>query len=127
MTGEEVVRRARALIGVRFRPQGRSRDTGVDCIGLVAVALEREDVRQDYRLRGGCQAELERGLEASGMRQADGLAAGCVVVMRPGPEQLHLGIWSGSGLIHADAGLGRVVERPGAPPWPVLGRWRMEV
>jgi len=33
-------------------------------------------------------------------------------------------VWTGDALVHADLGLGRVVERPGAPPWPVLGGWR---
>ena len=49
---------------------------------------------------------------------------GDLLMMRTGPGQLHLGIWTGAGLVHADAGLRRVVERPGAPPWPVLGCWR---
>jgi hypothetical protein len=46
--------------------------------------------------------------------------------MRPAAEQLHLGIWTGGGIVHADARLGRVVERPGMPPWPVIGAWRTE-
>jgi hypothetical protein len=49
-----------------------------------------------------------------------------VLLTRTGPGQLHLGVWTGSGLIHADVGLGRVVERPGAVAWPVLGIWRGE-
>ena len=42
-----------------------------------------------------------------------------------GPMQFHLSIAVGDGLVHADAGIGRVVLRPGAPPWPVLARWRV--
>ena len=39
--------------------------------------------------------------------------------------RLHDFRWDGGGgIIHADAMLRRVVERPGPVPWPVLGRWR---
>jgi cell wall-associated NlpC family hydrolase len=126
MSGEAIVRRARALIGVRFRPQGRSQESGLDCIGLASAALAREGARRDYRLRGGSLSELERELRAAGLRPAALAEAGDVVTMRPGPEQLHLGIWTGSGIVHADAGLGRIVERPGRPTWPVVGIWRKE-
>lgn len=123
---EALLARARALVGTPFRPQGRSAALGLDCIGLVAVAAEAERVRCDYRLRGGDPAELEEGLRAAGFRAAGSPRAADVLVMRAGPQQLHLGIWTGAGLIHADAGLRRVVERPGPPLWPVLGAWRLE-
>ena len=126
MDSEKVVRRARALLGVPFRPQGRSRETGLDCIGVAVAALAVESVRSDYRLRGGCLRELEAALAEAGLRPARQRALGDLLVLRPGAEQLHLGIWTGGGLVHADAGLRRVVERPGLPPWPVLGAWRKE-
>lgn len=121
---ETTVARARALIGVRFRAQGRNAEEGLDCIGLVAAALGMDRVRDDYALRGGSEAELDAALGAAGLRKADGLAAGDLLVMRAGPGQLHLGIWTGAGLVHADAGLKRVVERPGEVPWPVASMWR---
>jgi hypothetical protein len=71
-------------------------------------------------------AALELGMEAAGLRRVLSRQPGDVLTMRAGPEQLHLGIWTGSGLIHADAGLRCAVERPGEPPWPVLGIWRLE-
>ena len=126
MAAEDIVRRARALVGLRFRPQGRSLDTGLDCIGVAAAALGLDNARCDYRLRGGSLEELERELAAAGLDRVDEASAGDAIAFRPGPEQLHLAIWTGSGIIHADAGLRRVVERPGRPPWPVLGIWRME-
>jgi lipoprotein Spr len=126
MEGKEVVRRARALIGVRFRPQGRNLETGLDCIGLVAAAVGVEGVPQDYRLRGCNLADLANALQKAGLRASSPTAPGDVIAMRPGAEQVHLGIWTGSGIIHADARLGRVVERPGPAPWPVLGIWRRE-
>lgn len=127
MDGAAVVARARTLIGVRFRPQGRSPSTGVDCIGLVAEAFGVARARADYRLAGGTVLELERELAAAGFQRSAGeTAPGDVLLMRPAAQQLHLGIWTGFGVLHADARLGRVVERPGPPLWPVLGVWRME-
>jgi lipoprotein Spr len=121
---EAVVARARALIGVRFRPQGRSPETGLDCIGLVAVALGTGLVPGDYALRGTKRDRLEDGLQAFGLRRVEPGRAGDVLIMDAGPAQLHLGISTGAGLVHADAGLRRVVERSGDPPWPVLSCWR---
>lgn len=124
MEAEPVTGRARALVGTRFRPQGRDAGHGLDCIGLVVAALAAEGVRRDYPLRSGDLPTLERELEASGLERGDAWQAGDVLVMRPAPAQLHLGIWTGSSLVHADAALRRVVERPGAPPWTVMGCWR---
>ena len=126
MGSGQVVRRARALLGAPFRPQGRSREAGLDCIGVAAAALAVNAVRSDYRLRGGGLGELEAALAGAGLRRARQWAPGDLLVMRPGAGPLHLGIWTGGGLVHADAGLRRVVERPGPPPWPVLGAWRKE-
>lgn len=120
-----IVGRARDLIGVRFRPQGRDPAAGLDCIGLVAAATEVVDPPTGYGLRGGSAEMLAAGLRAAGFRSARAMHAGDVVAIRTGPEQLHLGIFTGEGLIHADAGLRRVVERPGAVPWPVIGIWRL--
>lgn len=122
--GEAVAARARALVGTRFRGQGRCADAGLDCVGLVAAALGVEGVRRDYALRGGAAAELERALRGAGLERVGEASAGDVLVMRAGPGQLHLGVWTGGSLVHADAGLRRVVERPGAVPWPVLSVWR---
>jgi murein DD-endopeptidase / murein LD-carboxypeptidase len=123
---ERIVGRARALIGVRFRPQGRAATTGLDCIGLVAAALGVDPGPPDYPLRGGTLARLEAGLKAVGLHAVKMAEAGDVLAAAPGPGQLHLAIFTGAGLIHGDAGLRRVVERPGPCPWPVLGIWRLQ-
>ena len=120
---EQIVAAARALIGARFRPQGRS-PTGLDCVGLVAAALGVERVPRDYPLRGGSAARLDGELAKAGLGRVDRARAGDVLVMKAGAAQLHLGIFTGTGLIHGDAGLRRVVERPGAIPWPILSIWR---
>lgn len=124
-SGDAIVARARALIGVRFRPQGRSRDIGLDCVGLAAAAVGATAVPRDYQLRGASPARLAAGLKAARLLPVDSAEAGDVLAMEAGPGQLHLGIFSGDGLIHGDGGLRRVVERPGPVPWPVLSIWRM--
>ncbi|MBX3562452.1 MAG: peptidoglycan endopeptidase [Sphingomonas sp.] len=120
-----IVARARGLIGVRFRAQGRDPAAGLDCIGLVAAAAGIADPPSGYALRGGSAEVLAKGLRAAGFRPVRAMEAGDVLTLRTGPEQLHLGIWTGDGLIHADAGLRRIVERPGELLWPVLGVWRL--
>jgi lipoprotein Spr len=122
---ERILACARALIGVRFRPQGRSPASGLDCIGLVAAAIGVPNPPGDYPLRGGSPARLRAGLAAAGLRAVAVARPGDVLVLAPGPAQLHLGIFTGSGLVHGDAGLRRVVERPGPAPWPILSIWRI--
>jgi len=120
---------ARALVGARFRLGGRAPDTGLDCVGVAAIALAAAGVRvvppRGYALRGGDPTHATAVLDGLLMRAAYE-RPGDVVLMRPGPGQLHLGVRTPGGMVHADAGLGRVVERPGAPPWAVLGVWRTE-
>ncbi len=120
-----VVARARGALGTRFRLHGRGGDDGIDCVGLVGLAYGIA-VPRGYRLRTGSVAVVAQGAEAAGLRAVADAAAGDLLVLASGAGQLHLGIDSGDGLIHADAGLGRVVERPGATPWPVLARYRGE-
>jgi lipoprotein Spr len=127
-TGAAAVRRARALIGVPFRPQGRSGTAGLDCVGLAALAfgLPLSGVRRDYALRGGTCGEAEHGLETFFVRIAsDDAGEGDLLLVRPGAAQLHMLILSDAGYIHADAGLRRVTEVPGAVPWPIRSAWRV--
>lgn len=118
--------RALALVGVPFRPQGRDR-AGLDCVGLCLVAyrLPVEWARADYRLRGDFRSEIEtfivRHFRKIVLRDA---TPGDLMLMQVGPDQLHLGIRSQHGFVHADVRLRRVVETPGQPLWPLLGVYR---
>lgn len=115
------------MVGVPFRLHGRDPATGLDCVGLAALALAAGGVRvavpSGYGLRGG-DARAVAAVLGGVMRPGDGERAGDLLLVRPGPGQLHFGIRTEGGLVHADLGLGRVVERPGAVAWPVLGAWR---
>ena len=120
-----VAEAALAAVGARFRLHGREAATGLDCVGLVALALRAGgwdgEVPTGYALRSGDAGALEK----AGLARADGAQVGDLLLMRAGPGQLHLAIRVAGGIVHADAGLRRVVLRPGVPPWPVLGSWRV--
>lgn len=119
---------ARGLVGARFRLHGRDPATGLDCVGVVAAALARAGARvtvpQGYAMRTGDADRVAMLIARAGLVRVEGMAAGDVVLVRSGPGQLHLGVWTGAGLVHADAHLRRVVERPGAVGWPVVGVFR---
>jgi hypothetical protein len=126
---ESIAARARSLIGVRYRPQGRSVEFGLDCVGLAALSLglPPEHVTCSYGLRGNELRALEAELERHGLAPSQTAApmAGDLGLFVPGPAQLHLAVFTDTGLVHADAGLRRVVERPLPAPWRVVGHWRV--
>lgn len=122
----DYVARARALVGVRFRPQGRGPDA-LDCAGLVLAAFDisAEAAPRDYRLRGEHRQVLEAQLRTHFRRvPVKTLRAGDVMILQPGPNQLHLAVRSPDGFVHAHAGIGKVVETPGMPEWPLLSAHR---
>ena len=122
ISGEAAAARAVGLVGTRFRLHGRGED-GLDCVGLVAAARGLDGVPSGYALRGGDFEAVCAVLDARLIR-ADGKRSGDVLLMRSGPGQWHLAIRVAGGIVHADAGVRRVVARPGEPPWPVAAAWR---
>jgi lipoprotein Spr len=114
--------RAREALGVKFRLHGRDL-RGMDCVGLVAWAWEAA-VPTGYALRSAPLARIAAALADSGFLEGEG--PGAIVLTAPGPGQLHLGISTGAGLINADAGVRRVIERPAPLPWPILSAWIRE-
>ena len=116
--------RARALVGTRFRPQGRDCN-GLDCIGVVLAtfAIPVDTVPRDYSLRGRPKTELVAGLSRA-FRKVRQLKPGDVMLMAAADDQLHLGVRTTDGFIHAHAGIRRVVETPGMPEWPLVGIYR---
>lgn len=119
------VERARGAIGAKFRLHGRTVADGLDCVGLAGLAYGVEPPR-GYSLRSGLAEVVTGFVEAAGLVPVLDRRAGDLLLFRAGPGQLHLAIDSGDGVIHADASLRRVVERPGVAPWPELMRWRRE-
>jgi hypothetical protein len=124
--GARVAAAARALVGVRFRAQGRDAALGLDCVGVAVVALRRAGVRvavrDDYPIRS---AAMRADDEPAGLRRCAGDAPGDVLLLRVDATQVHVAVRTAGGIVHADAVLRRVVERPGALDWPVVAAWRV--
>jgi lipoprotein Spr len=127
---ERIVARARALIGVRFRPQGRSAEQGLDCIGVVIMAtrLDSGRVPRDYDMMASRDTDaVNAEFAALGfIRLApDEIEPGDIALVSCRAGHLHAAILTPDGYLHADVRLRRVVEVPGAIPWPILAAWRL--
>lgn len=126
-----IVAAARACVGTPFRPQGRVPGLGLDCVGVVLVAAAAghgaavEWCLPHYRLGGNHDAQLEATLKALGCTQTDTAEAGNLLVFAPRPRLRHLAILTELGVVHAHAGLGRVVEGPLSGDWQQVGHWRL--
>ncbi|MGF7170659.1 hypothetical protein FHS91_002345 [Sphingobium xanthum] len=126
--GERIAAEALGLVGVPFRLHGQTENSGLDCVGLAALAMRRAGASLGalpvYRIRGMGLARVETLLRAAGLKPAAGNHPGDILVCESGAMQLHLMIATNEGCVHAHAGLGRVVLMPAPGPWPLLGQWR---
>lgn len=122
---------AESLVGAPFRFGGRDRRTGFDCVGVVIAALEAVGSARPpiatYAFRQRDVASQLGSASSAGFESAEGLArAGDLLLFRTGPAQVHLGVVAiNGGLVHAHAGLGKVVLTPPPLPWPVERHWRL--
>ena len=126
-SSETIVRRARALVGTRFRPQGRDPVMGLDCVGLIvsAFTLPGDGIRRDYRLRGPHGGELKAELRRHFRRiSAGAMRGGDVMLCAVAADPMHLAIECGGSFVHADARLRKIVETPGNPGWPIVAVFR---
>lgn len=121
---------ALALVGCPFRLHGRDPRTGLDCAGLVCAALEAAGLRPvapfGYTLRN---LSIEHWLplaRLSGLAPAAGpICAGETMLVTLPHCQHHLVIAAdGATVVHAHAGLRRVVHQPLDPAWLIRARWR---
>jgi cell wall-associated NlpC family hydrolase len=121
---------ARAMVGVTFRPQGSEPTTGLDCVGLVWAAYAAAGCRLarpvGYPLRGWSRAQVEAGLVHAGFVPfvGDGREGDVVLVAYPA-GQFHLGLMGLDRMVHAHAGLRRVVETPIDDGLRDAVRWRL--
>lgn len=126
MQEADFAERACALVGTRFRAQGRTQ-AGLDCVGVIlrTFGINPAAARRNYRLRGDHRSELEQSLlEEFRNVPRCWLRPGDVMLMRVAEDQFHLGVRTAQGFVHAHAGIGRVVETPGLTGWPVAGVYR---
>jgi cell wall-associated NlpC family hydrolase len=126
MTPEEVVASARRCVGARFRAQGRDPETGLDCVGVAAVAMDKTMPPARYPQRGQDWRSIALVAEAMELWPIfPGEArAGDLLMVEPGPGQNHMIVMTPTGFVHADVRLRKVVETLGPPQWPVLAAWR---
>ena len=120
------------MVGARFRLQGCDPAMGLDCVGLVWAAYAVAGVRlvrpENYPLRGWARGRIEAGLARAGFSPAgDEARIGDVALIAFAAGQFHLGLIGPASLVHAHAGLRRVVETPlddaarGAALWRFWG------
>lgn len=118
IAAQEFVNQARALVGVPWLHQGRSIH-GVDCIGLVVLALNGAGFDLAKYLGVVDRRNYGRGAQPDMLRMVREHCAqlhqpidGCLIVVQflRDPHPRHFGIYSGGNIIHANALAGRVVE-----------------
>ncbi len=110
----QVIEAARECLGTPFHHQGRAAGIGLDCIGLLVVALRKAGFevqdRTDYLPRPD-GVSLIAGIEAHGAKKVETIQAGDILVFRYGQQPQHVALaTSGATLIHAFAPARRVVE-----------------
>jgi hypothetical protein len=93
-----------------------------------AAALPSDTIPSDYTLRSEANAaalskRFEDHVEPIATDEA---GDGDVLLVRAGTGQHHFVVIVENGFVHADARLGKVVERPGSLPWPALAAWRLK-
>ena len=120
---------ARAGLGTRFRPQGRRVGVGLDCIGVALLAAAGAGLRLEglpaYALGGDHAALLAATLRGLGLRRVRRPRPGDLLEYALAPGHRHLALLTDCGILHAHAGLGRVVEAPAPAEWQVVGLWAL--
>lgn len=122
---------ALALVGCPFRLHGRDPATGLDCVGLVAAALAATGAEpvapSGYGLRNLSIGQWLPLALPSGLVPAQGpIRAGDVLLIALPHSQHHLVIAvDPARVVHAHAGLRRVVIQPRDVAWQVVSQWRL--
>lgn len=129
-----IIAAARACLGARFRPQGRSPAHGLDCAGVALHAATAVGcpvpAAAAYRLdAAGLGARLAACLADAGFTPRPGAVAhpGDLLAVEVAQGRPHLAVLTTGGGVHAHAGLRRVVEGPIDPAWRRLGVFRFPI
>lgn len=121
MNPQAIVQAARAYRDVPYLHQGRSR-AGLDCVGLLIVVgrdVGLIPASFDYTNYERAQWPwvMLKQLRRWFVERRDGPEPGDVIVIAPRLESLHVGICTGSGVIHARSQTERVVEHRLTDEW----------
>lgn len=131
MTGAHLVSAALALVGTPFGLHGREPGVALDCVGVVEAAFARAGrkvhLANGYPLRSRAVPSAWVAAASLGLEPVDGaILPGDVLMVRPSACQLHLAIATcAARVVHAHAGLRRVVHGALPPEWPCLHHWRL--
>ncbi|UAJ08816.1 peptidoglycan endopeptidase [Polymorphobacter megasporae] len=123
-----IVAAARACVGTRFRAQGRAPGLGLDCVGVALIAAAAAGISfvpPAYALGGDHEAALDDLIATAGCRRVATAAPGDLLTIAPSPGRRHFAVVTGTGVVHAHAGLGRVVEGPLDLGWTIVAAWRL--
>ncbi len=129
--GQALASAALSLTGSHFRLHGRDPASGLDCIGVLATALaltgRAAAIPNGYALRCRDASRFAALAAPCGFVAASGpIMAGDALVFHLGPGQFHLAIAATDGdIIHAHAGLCRVVKSPIPIDWILASHWRL--
>lgn len=128
--GAALAAAAAQMIGSPFRLHGRDAVSGLDCVGLVVAALTATGGRPvaptGYTLRNLTVDHWLHFAARSGLAPSPGpVRAGDVLLITLNHCQHHFAIAVDDGcVIHAHAGLRRVVRQPIEPAWRISAKWR---
>jgi cell wall-associated NlpC family hydrolase len=127
----QIAARACSQIGVRYHMHGRLPGEALDCAGLVGYALHPIlggiAVPSDYSLRGDFRQKIDQffaSIPARMLTAHTAPIAGDIALFAPGPGQQHLAVIVGGGIIHAHAGLRKIVFTPFPLQWTIIALWR---
>lgn len=128
----DIVAAVRHCVGTRFRVQGRVPGLALDCVGVAQVAARAAGVPvgnvPPYRLGGDHEATVATFIAALGLEPHVAAAPGDLLLVAPAESRRHLAVVTAPGypglIVHAHAGVGRVVEAPADPDWTLIGIWR---
>jgi cell wall-associated NlpC family hydrolase len=105
---------ARGCLGTPFHHQGRAAKSGLDCIGLVIVAVRAANIVVRDRTAYGRRPDgksLLAALQEHGARQVDAVEAGDILLFRYDNQPQHVALaTSADTMIHSFAPAGKVVE-----------------
>jgi murein DD-endopeptidase / murein LD-carboxypeptidase len=120
---------ARSGLGTPFRAQGRTPGVGLDCIGVALLAATGAGVSLGrvpaYALTGDHADLMAATMESLGCRRLKQGRPGDLIAFELARGHRHLAVLTETGMIHAHAGLGRVVEAPVPTDWPVAAIWAL--
>ena len=119
---EEFLEKVKYYKGVPYHHQGRNREVGLDCAGLVVVALEDiglpvKDLEGYARIPNAerLRAIVEYNLKiVPSLKEAE---PGDIFLMRFATQPQHLAVYTGDGIVHSYSKKGYVLEQRLSDVW----------